>query len=152
MRGAEGLSGRITEAELREIGSGPQDDEVSRYEAQRLVDELQRVRGLIVTLDLAIEVASSGAVQAGERIVYLAEHAPAFFVEARRLREEGARPAPPARHVHEWTDVTRLEDPSHQTHELCSSSDGVPCPTPHRFIRYEATDPPSSGSPQNQEA
>jgi hypothetical protein len=41
------MSERITEAELREFDSGPQDDEVSRYEVQRLVDELRRLRGLI---------------------------------------------------------------------------------------------------------
>ena len=92
------MSERITEAELQSIEASAREygnavgDSCGECGADLLVPpllaEVRRLRGIIVALDAAIEHASSGAVRAGERIVYLTERVPAFFTEARALREE----------------------------------------------------------------
>jgi len=73
-------------------------DRLRRYPRSRLLDheadiaallaDWERLRGLIVEMDGAVEDALIVPVPPGARILFLASRAPTFFAEARAIRDE----------------------------------------------------------------
>jgi len=79
----------ILRQEIARLGPGTSGIEGAELEIlSATADELNRLRGLMLEMDAAVERACRGPVPPGERILYLAEQVPAFFDELRAIREE----------------------------------------------------------------
>jgi hypothetical protein len=84
------MTERITEAELRRMED--EADEPTRYSVEanyekRMLAEIRRLRALIADMDRAFERVTAAPMRGGT-ILRLSAEEPAFFNEARAIREE----------------------------------------------------------------